>query len=128
MSSPAEPTVRKTPLVEMTWNGYALIVKLAGPNVGQREAPIIGTEVDAMVKSCGKAMKFMILDLSDVQFMSSLGLGMCINIRNAAAPLGAKPIIYGLTKDLRALMSMMKIERIFQLVDTREQLNALVRV
>lgn len=127
MSTPAQPTVKKTPLVELTWDGSALIVKPAGPNIGQREAPIVGGEIDAMIKSLGKSVKFMILDLSEVQFMSSLGLGTCINARNAAAACGAKPIIYGLNKELKALMAMMKIERIFQIADSREQLNAIVR-
>lgn len=127
MSTPAQPTVKKTPLVELTWDGSALIAKPAGPNIGQREAPIVGGEIDAMIKSLGKSVKFMILDLSEVQFMSSLGLGTCINVRNAAAACGAKAIIYGLNKELKALMAMMKIERIFQLADSREQLNAIVR-
>lgn len=126
MSTTNEPTVKKTTYVEMTWDGSVLIVKPLGPNIGQREAPIMNGDVDPHLKSLGKAMKFMVLDLSSVQFMSSMGIGSCINCRNGAAAQGAKPILYGANKELRSLLSMMKIEKLFAIVDTREALNKLV--
>lgn len=126
MSTQQEPTVKKTTYVEMTWDGTVMIVKPLGPNIGQREAPIMNGDVDPHLKAVGKAMKFMVLDLSSVQFMSSMGIGSCINCRNGAAALGAKPILYGANKDLRALLAMMKIEKLFAIADSRDALNKLV--
>ncbi len=126
MSTQEEPTTKKTLYVEMIWDGSVLIVRPAGPNIGQREAPIMSGDIDPHMKSLGKAMKFMVLDLSSVQFMSSMGIGTCINCRNGAAALGAKPILYGANKDLRALLAMMKIEKLFAIADSREALNKIV--
>ena len=126
MSTPEAPTTKKTLHVEMIWDGSILIVLPAGPNIGQREAPIMSGDIDPHMKSLGKAVKFMVLDLSSVQFMSSMGIGTCINCRNGAAALGAKPILYGANKDLRALLAMMKIEKLFMVADSRESLNKIV--
>ena len=126
MSTPEAPTTKKTSYVEMIWDGSILIVRPEGPNIGQREAPIMSGDIDPHMKSLGKAIKFMVLDLSSVQFMSSMGIGTCINCRNGAAALGAKPILYGANKDLRALLAMMKIEKLFAVADSRESLNKLV--
>jgi anti-anti-sigma factor len=126
MSTQNDPTVKKTTFVEFIWDGSVLIVRPAGPNIGQREAPIMNGDIDPHIKSLGKAIKYMVLDLSGVQFMSSMGIGSCINCRNGAAAVGAKPILYGANKDLRALLAMMKIEKLFTIADTRESLNKLV--
>ncbi|MSR44745.1 MAG: anti-sigma factor antagonist [Phycisphaerales bacterium] len=126
MSAESQPTVKKTAQVEMTWDGSVLIVRPHGPNIGQREAPIMSGDIDPHMKALGRAVKFMVLDLSAVQFMSSMGIGTCINCRNGAAALGAKAILYGANKDLRALLAMMRIEKLFAVADSREALNKLV--
>jgi anti-anti-sigma factor len=126
MTTRQEPTVKKTQLLETIWDGAVLIARPAGPNIGQREAPIVAQDLDPIMKAAGKAMKFMVLDLSAVQFMSSMGIGTCINCRNGAAALGAKPVLYGANKELRNLLTMMKIDKLFTICDSREALNKLV--
>ncbi len=115
------PNRKKTPLVEVAWDGPIVVIKPAGPNVGQRETPIIQEDIGPYLKL--KTIKFMVLDLSGVAFMSSMGLSMCIAARNAAASSGAQPVLYGLNKDLRALMSMMKMDKLYKVVDTQDELN-----
>ncbi|MFM7480931.1 MAG: STAS domain-containing protein [Planctomycetota bacterium] len=126
MTTRQEPSVKKTQLLETIWDGTVLIARPAGPNIGQREAPIVAQDLEPIMKGAGKAMKFMVLDLSAVQFMSSMGIGTCINCRNGAAALGAKPVLYGANKELRNLLTMMKIDKLFTIVDSREALNKLV--
>ena len=42
---PAElPDEKTTPLIGIKWNGSVLILRLVGPNIGQRESPIITEE------------------------------------------------------------------------------------
>lgn len=126
MTTRQDPTITKSQLVETIWDGAVLIARPAGPNIGQREAPLVAQEVDASIKSTGKGIKFMVLDLSGVQYMSSMGIGSCINMRNAAAAAGAKPILYGANKELRTLLAMMKIDKLFTIVDSRDALNKCV--
>ena len=84
------PQSKKTALLEISFDGTIMIVKPVGPNVGQREAPIMKADIDPVVKSAGKAMKFMVMDLSSVQFMSSMGLG----IERIAADDGGKDHVF----------------------------------
>ncbi len=120
------PAEKKTPLIEIFWNGTILHLRPVGPNIGQREAPEIHDAVNPYFKELGKAIRAMVLDLTDVQFMSSMGLGTCIALRNAAAGVGAQAIIFGMTKDLQALMLMMKIEKLYKIANTREELNKIL--
>ena len=51
-NAPAElPDEKTTPLIGIKWNGSVLILRLVGPNIGQRESPII-TEEFACIR-CG---------------------------------------------------------------------------
>ncbi len=118
------PNRKKTPLVEVAWDGPIVVIKPAGPNVGQRETPIIQEDIGPYLKL--KTLKFMVLDLSGVAFMSSMGLSMCIGARNAAATSGAQPVLYGLNKDLKSLMAMMKMDKLYKVVDTQADLNKLL--
>lgn len=118
------PPHKKTPLVEISWDNTVVTIKPTGPNVGQRETPIIQEDIAPYLKL--KTAKFLVLDLSGVAFMSSMGLSMCIGARNAAATAGAQPILYGLNKDLKSLMAMMKMDKLYKVVDTQADLNKLL--
>jgi len=121
------PDKKKTPLIEIEWSGSVLLLRLAGPNIGQHESPIITNEVTPYFKKHGKAIRHMVMDMTTVNFMSSMGLGMCIACRNLAAAQGATSILYGMNKDLQALMAMMKIEKMYKIARSNDELQKLVR-
>ena len=127
-NAPAElPNEKTTPLIGIKWNGSVLILRLIGPNIGQRESPIVTEEFTPYFKKHGKAIKHMVLDLTSVNFMSSMGLGMCIACRNLANAQGATSILFGMNKDLQALMAMMKIEKMYKIAKNNDELQKLVR-
>lgn len=123
----AEPPFRekKSTFVTQTYDNTTLTVKLAGPTVGNREAPIITEEVQASIDQLGKDhwLKHLVLDLSEVSFMSSVGLGLCINMRNRASTYSADSILYGVNNDLRKAMTLMKLDRIFKMVSGKDALT-----
>ena len=82
------PNRKKTPLAEVAWDGPIVSIKFAGPNIGQRETPIIQEDIGPYLKL--KTIKFLVMDLTSVSFMSSMGLSMFIGARNAAAAAGAR--------------------------------------
>ena len=116
----------KTPLVEIVVRGGTLLVKPVGPSIGQREAPIIEEEVKPFMVRLGSDLDNLVLDLTSVTFMSSMGLGMCISLRNAAAGVKGKAILFGLSKELHDLMSMMKIEKLYKIAKNQKQLDKLL--
>ncbi|MCA9283676.1 MAG: STAS domain-containing protein [Phycisphaerales bacterium] len=100
-----------------------LTVQLVGPTIGTREAPIVSEEVGAAIDSLKGGLKAVVLDLSDVTFMSSVGLGACINIRNRADAAKATAVLYGLAPDMKKLFKLMKLDRLYKVADSPEALK-----
>lgn len=122
------PTKRHTtPLVEITQQGDVLLIKPIGPSIGQREAPIIQDEAKPFIDDLGSDLKHLVIDLSTVTFMSSMGLGMCISFRNNATAVKGDAILFGLCKDLHTLLSMMKIEKLYKIAKDQKHLDKLLR-
>ena len=121
------PTKKTTTLVDIEVRSKLLYLKLHGPQVGQRESPIISQEVEPYLKAAGKDLKHFIIDLQNVTFMSSMGLGVCIALRNKAAAAGAKPILFGTSPDLLKLLEMMKITQMYGFAKNQSELDMLLR-
>lgn len=100
-----------------------LMVRPSGPSLAEREATIISADVRPVLAACGKSLRALVLDLSDVQMMSSFGLGMCIDLRNAANRSKALTIVYGLSQQLQDLFKMMKVERLYTIAQTPADLE-----
>jgi anti-anti-sigma factor len=118
---------KKTALVEVQWSSPFLTVRPAGPQIGQRESPIITDEVMPFFRQAGKTLKVLVLDLSDVTFMSSMGLGMCIAFRNQASAVGAKSVLFGVSAELLKLLAMMKIEKLYSIARNEDDLKTHLR-
>jgi len=84
-----------------------------GPRIGEREAAIIANSVNSKLREYGSKVNNLVLDFSEVQFISSLGLGMCIDVRNTAEQCKAGTSIVGLTSHLQELFEMMRLDRLF---------------
>jgi len=104
------------------FKGGILMVRPAGPNLGQREAVILNAEVGALITQLGARLRVLLLDLSDVQSMASFGLGVCIELRNAAHTRNAATIVHGLNDELSSLFRLMKVERLYTIVRSPKEL------
>ncbi|MDA0802464.1 MAG: STAS domain-containing protein [Planctomycetota bacterium] len=111
---------------KISWNGATLRIAPRGPHVGQKEAPVLANEVEPYFKEIGKGLRHVVLELSSVQFMSSMGLGFLINCRTAANNAGATPIVVGANKELKGLLSMMKIDKFFKFAADESELKGLL--
>lgn len=120
------PDKHATSLVEITRRSGILLIKPVGPSIGQREAPIIQKEVEPYFKEMGKDLNHLVLDMTSTTFMSSMGLGMCIALRNTANGVKADSILFGLSKELHGLLSMMKIEKLYKIAKDQSQLNKMI--
>lgn len=105
-----------------------LLARILCPNVGQREVPIVAQEAGDAIVELGddaKGRRF-VLDLSDVGTLSSMGLGMCVDLGNRARHVGMKPTLFGAKPTLLELLRLMKIDRQFQLVADAQGLDRLL--
>jgi anti-anti-sigma factor len=105
--------------------GGVLTIKPAGPNLTEREAIIITSEVTPYFEQLGKKLRGVVLDLSDVKMMSSFGLGLCLEFRNSGLQVGASTILVGLSKELRDLFKMMKVDRLYTIADAKHVHSAM---
>lgn len=104
----------------------ALLVRVVAPSIGQHEAPIVATEILAAVANAPSRCKWLVLDLSAVSVLSSMGLGMCLDVRKHARAKGMKTILFGLNAHLRGLFQMMKVERLYKIVHSKDDLKKII--
>ena len=112
-------------LVEITHPGGHLLVRVLAPSVGQAEAPLLR---DAVVLRLGEASagKAVVIDLSQVSLVSSLGLGTIVDIRNTAEKAGLRPCVHGMNRHLAELFQLMRIERLFTVLRSQQELDRLL--
>jgi anti-anti-sigma factor len=110
--------------VEFTHPGGHLLAKVVVPSVGQNEAPVIREQIVSRLGEAAKG-KSLIIDLSQVSLVSSLGLGTFVDLRNNAEKAGLRPVVYGLNRHLLDLFRLMKIERLFTMLRSPTELDEL---
>ena len=106
---------RKSLFVDVSFSNGSMKACIVGPRIGEREASVVAIAINNKLKEYGSKVNELVLDFSDIQFISSLGLGMCIDVRNTAQKCKAETKIVGLTPHLTELFEMMRLDRLFQL-------------
>lgn len=101
--------------------------RLACPSIGQREAPIIAAEIGEAIASI-QAIRggALVVDLSSVVVLTSMGLGMCIDLKRQADAAKLKPYLFGANRQLLDILRMMKIDRQYTVVHGRDELGAIL--
>ena len=106
---------RRSLFVDVSFSNGTMKACIVGPRIGEREASVIAIAINGKLKEKGSKVNKLILDFTDIQFISSLGLGMCIDVRNTAEQCNATTSIVGLTSHLKELFEMMRLDRLFQI-------------
>tara|TARA_B100000959_G_C14853075_1_gene570948 strand:+ start:323 stop:730 length:408 start_codon:yes stop_codon:yes gene_type:complete len=109
---------RRSLFVDVSFANGTMKACIAGPRIGEREASVVAIAINNKLKEKGSKVKNLVLDFNDIQFISSLGLGMCIDVRNTAEKCNATTSIVGLTHNLKELFEMMRLDRLFQIEST----------
>lgn len=104
-------------------DGTTLVVRPCGPTLGQREAPelagIVGRAIDVPASTPSR----IVLDLSAVAAISSVGLGACLDLRRRCEALGAKMVLVGLSPHLRNVIRTMRLDRLFTILAPEDALS-----
>lgn len=111
--------------VEFTHPHGHVVARIVVPSVGASEAPAVR---EAIAEHIGRAQvgRCFVLDVSQVSLFSSLGLGVCIDLRRQAEKNGLRPILFGMNRHLEDLFSLMRIDRNFQIAHSPQELDALL--
>jgi anti-anti-sigma regulatory factor len=105
-----------------------LILKVLAPTVGQRETPIIAAEAAEAMESLGESSRgrCFVLDLSEVRTLTSMGLGLCVDLKNRADRCTMRPVLFGVRKNLRELLHLMRVDRLYTAADDAASLDRLL--
>ena len=119
------PTDETKDYVELSHRGGHVVAKVVVPSVGQNEAPVIREQVVAAMASAARG-RALVLDFSQVSLITSIGLGTCVDLRNCAEKAGLRPVAYGMNRHLVDVFRMMRIERLFTILRTPQELDQLL--
>ncbi len=104
----------KTQFVTISGNNGVVFVTPAGPTIGERESNIIRDDVSHALEPLTGAISHLVLDMSMIDFMSSVGIGMCVDLRNLAASRGADAIVTGANRAMQELFKLVQLDRKFK--------------
>lgn len=103
-----------------------LYARIVCPSIGQREAPIItGEIIEAIDQTPGLKGNF-VLDLTGVNQITSMGLGMCIDVRNRVASAKLKPHLFGTNRTVLDLLRLMKVDKLYTIVHGNDAISKLL--
>ena len=106
----------------ITFEDGILTIKPVGPSVGQREAPIITEDATQQIDGLSNELRALVIDLSDVAMVTSMGLGMCIDLQNKAKKAKAKSVLFGTNDDVFGVFKMMKIDKLYKVAKSNDDL------
>lgn len=109
--------------VRVTSHDDIVTAVLVGPSVGEREAGIINEQVADVMTPLGQSLRALVLDMRSVDYMASVGIGMCVDLHNRAKAAKAPAFVMGMNDNLRQLFQMLKLTRLFTLVPDEQRLE-----
>lgn len=112
-------------LVTVSVKNKHMVARLNAVSIGPREAALIATEVSRMLTSSTKG-KCLVIDLSRTNSLSSMGLGLCVDLRNRAVDAGLRPVLAGMNIQLTDLVRMMRVDRLFTITSSSHDLERLL--
>ncbi len=82
-------------------------------------------EFKAFVRSCLKAgQRDLVVNLADVQFIDSSGVGMLIHLLQEVRSQGGDIRLLNLSEDIHDLFEMVAIDRLFQILSGEQEIAA----
>lgn len=94
---------------------------MVGPNIGQRESEIIVQAFKAALDA-DKDSRHLLVDMSEVTFMNSMGIGMLVDIRSQAAGKKMNLVMGGVKPELEQLLKMVRLDKLFTICTNDKQL------
>lgn len=103
-----------------------LVLSVTAAGIGPREsAEIVAAAVSALGRGDRRGRCF-VIDLSRVSALTSMGLGMCVDLRNRASDHGMQPVVAGMNDHLISLFRMMRVDRLFRTAANAAELERLL--
>ena len=96
------------------------VARIVWPSISEYEAGVIGAEIEEAASPDWR----LIVDMTDVTFVASSGIGMLVKLHQAAKEAGGKLVVCGLNDQLADLMRMTRMDRLFAIVNDVDKARA----
>lgn len=93
-------------------------------NLDQSEAPSVTEAVVESMGEAGSSLRFLVLDISKLTMLNSMGIAVCIELRNRADVQEARTVLFGANDELLAMLRLVKVDRLFEIATTDAELAA----
>jgi len=107
--------------------GRTLIARLRGPSIAQRESELITQVVAQEIESADTLCKYLVLDMEDVEFLSSMGIGLLIDLQSRAKAKKMKTVLSNVGEKLDELLRLVKLERVLTLCRTEQEFSKAIK-
>lgn len=90
--------------------GRGLVARVLSPKLTEREAGIVTTEIAEAALQSGWRIA---VDMSEVGFMASAGIGALVNLHQQAKKAGGKLVVFGLSDQLAEVLKISRLDKLF---------------
>lgn len=122
----SDPETTAASFCRVTPRAGVLTAEMAGPSINERESNIILKQVSEAMDEM-ETLTHLVLDMTNVAFMPSVGIGMCITLHQKAKAAGAVSIIHGMSPDIEQAFRITKLDRVFTITGDLKQLEKALR-
>lgn len=122
MNSPTEPN---RPAIDIQNIANHLVVKFNPAALGAGDIKFITVQLSGAIQNLANAGagRYVVLDFTGIPLLSSIGLGMCVDIYHCAQKYGRKCATYGLQSRTLELFHLMHLDRMYENLSTQTQLQ-----
>jgi anti-anti-sigma factor len=103
--------------VQFEPTGVAVVGRIVPSKVTEREAAVIREEVGAAGPPAAWRVA---LDLSDVTFLASAGLGALLAINRSCREGGGRLAVFGINPDILGMIKISKLDHVLQISPDRD--------
>jgi len=95
-----------------------LVITPKGPSISESDAASVLAEVLGDVE---RARGRVLLDMARVEYMSSAGISMLVQLREACTKAGGSLALSGLASPIAGVLKTTKVDRLFTIAKSREK-------
>lgn len=103
--------------------GKGMIARVLVPKITEREAEIVSREVAAAAMGANWRVA---LDMSQVSFLASAGIGTLVNLHQQSKKAGGQFVVFGLNDQLMQVLKISRLDKLFPIKPDADAAGKLV--
>jgi len=108
--------VSTSTFVQIEQNGSLAEARILVSSVGEREAGVLKEELVVAARASSGAL---VLDMTDVKVLGSVGLGMMVTVTNECRGLGGALVVFGINPQLMQMIKLTKLDKFLKIKKDR---------